>query len=67
MNFLNTNIFHDTVLFSYVAIEIDEMAKLGLGERKTIRVSIHRWLYFCTLRLKTYLTASLGLPKHINV
>jgi len=40
MHFTNTNTFHDTVLFSYVDIEMDEMAELGLGERKR-----HVYLY----------------------
>jgi len=43
------------------------MAELGLGERKTTRTSIDRWLYSCTSSLKSHLIASVGLPKHINV
>jgi hypothetical protein len=35
MHFINTNTFHDTVLFIYAAIEMDRMAELGLGDKKT--------------------------------
>jgi len=45
---------------------MDRMAELGVGDKKAIRLSIDRWLYSCTSRLKSHLTASVGLPTHIN-
>jgi hypothetical protein len=34
MNFINTNTLHNTVLFSYVATEMDRMAELGLQDKR---------------------------------
>jgi hypothetical protein len=66
MHFINTNTFYDTAFLVMFVVEMDRMAELGLGERKTTRMSIDRWLYRMS-RLKLHLTATVGLPTHINV